>query len=363
MVDDAHAPPRYAAADAAPRARNVILISGDGMGPAQVEAGRLLLAGAAGLEVDRLEVRGRVTTGPPNDRNETVTDSAAAATAWSTGSRTSNGAVGMDAAGRPLPTFGREAKAAGKGTGLVTTTAVTDASPAAFFAGVTDRGYADQIASQYLDDGGPDVILGGGRIVWASDGLLGRAQAAGYGFADSAQKLGTAGDTKLLGLFADENLWEPSSAGPPPSLAALTTAALSRLSAAGTGFFLFVEEEGIDEASHANDGPAMLAAMRRLDEAVGAARRFVEANPETLLIVTGDHETGGLSVDRSPNAAGPGQFPVAGSDQRFSLRWRTGGHTDTPTPAFATGPSSEQLMGDWPNTRLHEVLTAALLRP
>jgi alkaline phosphatase len=131
---------------------------------------------------------------------------------------------------------------------------------------------------------------------------------------------------------------------PPPSLATLTTAALDRLSTGTDGFFLFVEEEGIDEASHANDGEAMLAAMRSLDEAVGAARRFVAANPETLLIVTGDHETGGLSV-----AEGSG------------LRWRTGEHTDTSTLGFATGAGSDQLTGDWPNTHMRDVLTGTLL--
>jgi alkaline phosphatase len=90
----------------------------------------------------------------------------------------------------------------------------------------------------------------------------------------------------------------------------------------------------------------MLAAMRSLDEAVGAARRFVADNPETLLIVTGDHETGGLSVG-----------------QGSGLRWRTGEHTDTPTPVFATGPGSDQLTGDWPNTHMRDVLTGTLLRP
>lgn len=137
------------------------------------------------------------------------------------------------------------------------------------------------------------------------------------------------------------------------------TAAQDRLSTASDGFFLFVEEEGIEEGSHANDGTAMLAGVRRLDEAVGAARRFVAANPDTLLIVTGDHETGGLSVNRT--ADGSDGFPVAGSDQCFGLSWRTGDHTDTPTPVFATGPGSDQLAGEWPNTRMHDVLTAALL--
>jgi alkaline phosphatase len=254
----------------------------------------------------------------------------------------------MDASGHSLSTFGREAKAAGKATGLATTAAVTDASPAAFYASAADRELTERIARQYIDGGGPDVILGGGRNGWSGDGLLGSARTAGYGYADSAAALTSTPDTadgaKLLGLFADEQLWKARGT-PPPSLATLTTAALGRLSTGTDGFFLFVEEEGIDEASHANDGEAMLAAMRSLDQAVGAARRFVAANPETLLIVTGDHETGGLSVDKSSG-----------------LRWRTGEHTDTPTPVFATGPGSDQLTGDWPNTHMHDVLTGTLLR-
>lgn len=168
------------AAGVPPQARNVIFINGDGMGAAQLEAGRLVFAGPVGLEIDRLEVRGRVRSGSPRGGDATVTDSAAAATAWSTGFRTSNGAVGVDARGRPLPTFGREAKAAGKATGLVTTTAVTDATPAAFFASVADRGLSERIARQYVDAGGPDVVLGGGRNIWTGD-LLDRARAAGYG--------------------------------------------------------------------------------------------------------------------------------------------------------------------------------------
>lgn len=316
------------------RTRNVIFINGDGMGPAHVEAARR----AGDLELDQLEVRGRNVTASPDD-DAPVTDSAAAATAWSTGSRTSNGSIGVDANGRALSTFGRAAKAAGKATGLVTTTAVTDASPAAFFASAEDRALSAQIARQYIDGGGPDVILGGGREAWTEGGLLDKARAAGYAYADDATKLSSG--TKLLGLFADDQMWKKKGS---PSLATLTTAALDRLSTSTDGFFLFVEEEGIDEASHANDGPAMLAAMRSLDEAVGAARRFVAANPETLLIVTGDHETGGLSVDQG-------------------LRWRTGDHTDTPTPVFATGPGSDQLTGDRPNAQLHDVLTATLLSP
>jgi len=191
--------PGFLPSGEATRARNVILISGDGMGPAHIEAARR--DSAAGLELDRLELRGRMVTGPPDDPDETVTDSAAAATAWSTGSRTSNGSVGVDADGDPLPTFGRAAAAAGRATGLVTTTSVTDASPAAFFASVPDRTLESRIARQYVDGGGPDVILGGGRDVWSSDDLLDRARAAGYRYADDAEALAAAGDGKVLGVL------------------------------------------------------------------------------------------------------------------------------------------------------------------
>jgi alkaline phosphatase len=329
--------PGFLPSAGSPRARSVILISGDGMGPAHIEAAR---RDRSGLELDRLTERGRMVSGPPADGDETVTDSAAAATAWSTGTRTTNGSVGVDPDGDPLPTFGRAAEAAGRATGLVTTAAVTDASPAAFFASVPDRTLDARIARQYVDGGGPDVVLGGGRGVWNSDGLLDRARAAGYRYADDAAALGAAADGKLLGLFADGELWR---SGSPPALATLTTAALQRLSADPDGFFLFVEEERVDEASHANDGDAVLAAMRNLDAAVGVARAFAEDHPDTLLIVTGDHETGGLSVDGDAG-----------------LRWSTGDHTDIPTPVLAVGPGSDQLTGEWPNTRLHDVLSAVI---
>jgi len=214
--------PGFLPSAGSPRARSVILISGDGMGPAHIEAAR---RDRSGLELDRLAERGRMVTGPPADGDATVTDSAAAATAWSTGTRTTNGSVGVDPDGDPLPTFGRAAEAAGRATGLVTTAAVTDASPAAFFASVPDRTLDARIARQYVDGGGPDVVLGGGRGVWNSDGLLDRARAAGYRYADDAAALGAAGDGKLLGLFADGELWR---SGSPPALATLTTAALGQ---------------------------------------------------------------------------------------------------------------------------------------
>ena len=150
----------------APRRQSVIFVNGDGMAAAQREAGRLSIAGLdADLEMDELPTAGLLTT-DSRDPAAFVTDSAAAATAWSTGQKTYNGAISVDVNKNPLQVLGEQAKAAGKATGLVTTAQVTDASPAAFFARTADRRSQDEIARQYLDESKPDVILGGGEDWW-----------------------------------------------------------------------------------------------------------------------------------------------------------------------------------------------------
>ncbi len=152
------------------RARSVILVNGDGMAAAHREAARLDQEGFDGeLAMDSLPVVGLQTTDPA-DPEHTVTDSAAAASAWTTGEKTYNGAVAVDVDGDPLPTLGAEAAEAGRATGLVTTAQVTDASPAAFFSNSTNRSLQDDIARQYLEDTKPSVILGGGEDWWLPAG-------------------------------------------------------------------------------------------------------------------------------------------------------------------------------------------------
>ncbi|MBB3086614.1 alkaline phosphatase [Geodermatophilus sabuli] len=361
-----------AAPGGATAGRSVILVSGDGMAAAHREAGRLDQEGPGGrLAMDALPVSGRLTTDPAVSD---VTDSAAAATAWATGQTTYNGAISVDLDGEPLPTLGAEVAAAGKATGLVTTAEVTDASPAAFFSNAEDRDEQESIARQYLEEGGPSVVLGGGADVWEDEGLTDRARDLGYEYVATAGGLASAADSdRLLGLFADEVLYDEDS--PEVSLATMTATALQVLSADADGFFLFVEEEGVDSAGHDNDGGLLLESMRSLDDAVQVARDFVATHPDTLLVVTGDHETGGLTVDdgtpstggddssrgRGTGRGGEGPFPVAGSDDTFRLRWSTDGHTGEPVPVTAEGPGSEQLTGTHPNTHLHEVMRAALL--
>ena len=388
-----------AAATATGHAKNVIFINGDGMAAAQREAARLSQVGLDGrLAMDRLPVSGQLTT-DSRDPKTVVTDSAAAATAWATGQKTYNGAISVDLQGNPLPTLGQQAKAAGKATGLVTTAQVTDASPAAFFAQVPDRGAQDEIARQYLEVSKPDVILGGGEDWWypagtagaykdappkdpteASKGtkgnLVAEAKRRGYSYVTDEAALDKAQDGKLLGLFANEELFEQRPEGqgdiynPPVSLATMTKKALSTLQKNPKGFFLFVEEEGVDEFAHNNNGTKMLKSMVELEKAVAVARQYVAQHPDTLLVVTGDHECGGLTVedpaagdesgDGTTISSEDGPFAIAGSNLTFAMDWTTTGHTGGNVPVTAAGPGSQMFSGQHPNTQVYDVLHETL---
>lgn len=378
-------------------ARNVIFINGDGMSSAQREAARLYLAGLDGkLGMDQLAESGTLTT-DSRDPKAYVTDSAAAATAWATGQKSYNGAISVDLNRNPLPTLGQQAKAAGKATGLVTTAQVTDASPAAFFSQTANRGNQDEIARQYLDNSKPDVILGGGEDWWypagqagqypdnpaqdpseASRGTKGnlveRARQLGYSYVSTPAQLDAATGSKLLGLFSNEEMFQQRPEGegdvyqPVVPLAQMTDKALKTLETNRKGFFLFVEEEGVDEFAHDNNAEKMLYSMQQLEAAVAVARSYVTTHPDTLLIVTGDHETGGLAVEDTSStdesgtglSAEDGPFPIKGSDKSFTMDWTTGSHTNLPVPVSAEGPGADRLSGQHPNTFIHELLSAAL---
>lgn len=381
----------------APAAKNVIFINGDGMGAAAREAARLHLTGLQGqLTMDRLPVSGQLTT-TPDDPKAVVTDSAAAATAWATGQKTYNGAVSVDTEGNPLPTLGAQAKAAGKATGLVTTAQVTDASPAAFFSNTADRGKQDDIARQYLDVSKPDVILGGGEDWWLPAGttgafpdkpaedpgegsrgtkgdLIAKAKRSGYTYVSSAKDLDKARGGKLLGLFGNEEMFQQRPEGqgdvynPVVDLATMTGKALKTLDKNKKGFFLMIEEEGVDEFAHSNNGTRVLQSMQQLEKAVAVARAYQATHPDTLLVVTGDHETGGLAVEENDVAdesgtgvsTEDGPFTIRGSDRTFTIDWTTSGHTSVDVPVTAAGPLANRFTGKHANTYVHDVLSQIL---
>ncbi|KFU76631.1 alkaline phosphatase [Amycolatopsis lurida] len=368
-------------------ARNIIYIQGDGLGLGQRDLLRLALKGKNGrLAMDGLAVTGLVRTSSA-DPEDIVTDSAAAATAFATGHKTRNGAVGVDSSGRPLETILERAKRAGKSTGLVTTAQVTGASPAAFAAHVPSRDSQSDIAKQYIENSRPDVLLGGGEDWWYPKGnpglwpdkpgeesrspygnLVERAQRTGYTYVRDGDELRTTRANRILGLFANEDMvdYGPDGVGkyaPRVPLQQMARKALDTLSKNPRGFFLFLEEEGTDGMSHENNAHGVIDAGRALDDTVAEVMRFARAHPDTLVIIGGDHETGGLAIenydasDTDPDQDGP--FDVPGSKLRFTVDWTTHDHTGSDTPVTAEGPGSTRLGGTIENTDVHWVMRAA----
>jgi alkaline phosphatase len=380
------------------KAKSVVLFVGDGMGAAHREAISLSAVGLGGaLAMDNLPYSGLSRTDSA-DSEDFVTDSAAGGVALASGVKTYNGAVGVDADGERVSTILEQAKEAGKSTGLVTTSQVTDATPATFAAHVPERGDQSEIARQYVEESRPDVILGGGEDFWYPEGdsgaypdnppedpeerskgsegaLADRAERSGYKYIADPDELEGAQGSKILGLFANEEMYQPKPEGeggaydPVVPLPEMTRKAIETLSQNEEGFFLVVEEEAIDGMSHENNGELTLRAGRQLDEAVEVARSYLEDHQDTLLVVTADHEAGGLAVqgadpegpDGADDSSADGPFRVAGSDRRFSLGWSTVSHTSVPVPVTADGPGAENLTGVYENTHVYDVMVGALL--
>jgi alkaline phosphatase len=382
-------------------ARNVIVLQGDGMAAAQRDLIRLVTVGnkqGHDLVMNRLDHTGLVHTDPA-DPEEAVTDSAAAATAFSTGYKSFNGAIGVDAQGRARPTLLEDARRAGKATGLVTTSQVTDATPAAYAAHVSDRGKQSEIARQYLERSKPDVILGGGEDFWYPLGTAGahpdhpatdpseeskgdrgnlveRARALGYRTVSTREDLRRARGPKLLGLFANEEMFEHREEGhgdlydPLVPLPEMATKALNVLSRDRDGLFVLIEEEGIDEMAHENNAGLMVKAGQALDRTVAVAVAFARRHPSTLIVVQGDHETGGLTIENPDDedesgdelSREDGPFTVRGTDLKVFADWTTGQHTGADTPITASGPGSKRFDGVIDNTDVHDAIEDAMRR-
>ena len=385
-------------------ARNVILFIGDGLGAPQRDAIQLATVGPyERLAMDSLSYTGQVGTNSV-DPETFVTDSAASATAMSAGVKTANDVVGLDADGNVVPTVLEQAKAAGKSTGLISTGEITDASPAAFAAHIEDRDEQTEIARQYVEESRPDVLLGGGENYWYPEGnegafpddleeedasqsdqgnLVEAAQQSGYEYVTNADELAAASGEQLLGLFANATMFtaEPEPDGvydPSVPLTDMTSKAIDTLSQNPEGFFLMVEEEATDEMGHANNGVLQIKSGQALDDSVALATEYAEANPDTLVITVGDHECCGLNVEQLDSKEYPdedggnqgdenanlstedGPFDIAGTDYQFIMDWSTTGHTGEDVPLTAIGPGGEDLVGNYENTHIYEVMAGSL---
>jgi len=357
-------------ATATPRERpRIMLFIGDGMGAEHRRAGQYYAVGEVRtLAMNSLPVSGWLIT---ESYGGTPPDSGASATAMATGVLTDIERIGMDPEGNSLVSILEIAQAQGMSVGLVSDKFVTDATPAPFAAHVTVSSMREEIAAQYLEHG-VDVILGGGEDDFLplgetgcypeqgnrTDGrnLIEEAQAAGYVTLCDAAGLAAmdpAADAKVLGLFADENMDRPYS----PTLAEMTAAALAILEQNHNGYFLMVEGAMIDIASHFHESQNVIDDVIAFDTAVAVGVAAAEGDENTLVIVTADHETGGLVVNYDPSGTvdegGPFQTP-SGTD--FWLTWHSGDHTYAHVPVTALGDGAEAFIGLHENTEVFEVM-------
>jgi len=285
-----------------------------------------------------------------------TTDSAAGGTAIATGTRTQNGRISTSPDGANLTTIIEIAKNKGYATGLVTICQLTDATPAVFAAHRSSRAMFSEIAADMAGHG-LDLLLGGGRSTSYFGSQIANLLADGYSYAMNKTELAGIASTPALGLFASGNLpkvQDYTDASAEPSLLDMVVKGIELLNATGKPFFLMVEESAIDWACHANDPVYAAQEMIMLDKIINYTINLAEA-PEAKIqvLVTADHETGGLQILGTGSLTGPlpnDSLPLAENIQRrtdranqVNVSWSTGGHTQTRVILAGIGPYTSQI--------------------
>ncbi|CNK76455.1 alkaline phosphatase [Yersinia alsatica] len=389
--------------------KNVILLIGDGMGDSEITSARNYAMGAGGFfkGIDALPLTGQYThysLDKKTQKPDYVTDSAASATAWSSGVKTYNGALGVDVFGKDHVTILELAKKAGKATGNVSTAELQDATPAAQFAHVTGRKCygpeetSEKCGTNALENGGrgsiteqmiegrADVTLGGGAKSfsqlakageWKDKSLRDQALARGYVIVENLDDLNAIkqADQKkpLLGLFSSGNMpvrWQGPKASyhgnldkpavvcennaertkDIPTLAVMTEKAIDLLKTNKNGFFLQVEGASIDKQDHAANPCGQFGETVDLDEAVQKALEFARADGNTLVIVTADHAHSSQIIEADAKAPGLTQALTTKDGAIMAISYGNSeddsqGHTGTQLRIAAYGPHATNVVG------------------
>ncbi|MGQ7869657.1 alkaline phosphatase [Sunxiuqinia sp. sy24] len=319
----------------AKKPKNIIFMIGDGMGVSQVYAG--LTANGGHLFLNNFKHVGFSKTQSANDY---VTDSAAGGTALSSGYKTYNGAIGVDTDTLAQPSILEKAEAKGLATGLVSSSAITHATPASFIAHVPSRNQYEDIAADFLKTD-IDVFIGGGykHFTDRKDGrnLTTELTNKGYTVLQDINDIEKFNSGKLAGLTAPEH----NDRAPERNdmLPKATAKAIDLLRKSKDGFFLMVEGSQIDWGGHQNNSIYVVEEVLDFDQCIAKALEFAAKDKETLIVVTADHETGGMAINN-------GNMPK----QTVKGGFTTGGHTGVMVPVFAFGPGAGQFTGIMDNT-------------
>ncbi|MCA9561761.1 MAG: alkaline phosphatase [Myxococcales bacterium] len=335
----------------APRpAKNIILLIGDGMALPQISAA--LYSNNNKLNLEQFSIIG---FHKPYSANDLITDSAAGATAFACGVKTYNGSIGMNYDTLPCVTILEELDSQGYATGLVATSTIVHATPAAFISHQPIRVFYEAIAADFLKVD-IDLAIGGGKRYFDrreddDRDLVKELRQKGYFvsdyFKEDLKQVTPTSNRPFIYFTADKHpLTHAAGRDYLPDATNLAISFLRRRS--DKGFFLMVEGSQIDWGGHSNDGGLLVDETLDFDRAVGEALRFARRDGETLVLVTGDHESGGLAID-------PGS-----EMNKLKLDFTTNGHTAAMVPVFAYGPSAELFSGIYENTEIYHKMKQAL---
>ena len=317
-----------------PKPSNVILMIGDGMSTPQVYAAILTSENATSFE--RFPITGLAKT---YSKSHKITDSAAGGTAIATGHKTNNGMIGMDSDSIPVPSILEMLSEKGMKTGVIASSYITHATPASFVAKNINRNNYEEIAIDFAKSDKVDLLIGGGRkhFTEREDGinLIEQMVSEGWNYYDTLTDINE--NNKIMILASDGHL--PSFPSRGNFLPDATVLAMEKLSKSKNGFFLMIEGSQIDFAAHNNDSTYLVNEMIDFNNTINKVLDFAEKDGNTLVIVTADHETGGLTMI-DPN----------GRYTETCFVFSTGSHSPLLVPVFAFGPGSENFSGIMENT-------------
>ncbi len=342
----------YSSAEEATTGNSVIIMIGDGMGPEQVELGRLVEYGPDGKSIIN-EFPNENTIGTDNI-NGWTTDSAASGTAISSGIKTKNGRIGTNFDGSLNTTNILEiAEENGYKTGIVATCHITHATPAAFLAHNGDRGNYKEIAAD-IGQSGVDLIYSGGSSNDYFGTQIDTIMNKGYNFIENKSEFLSVDSLSTVGLFNDGALPRERKRNITqiPSLSSMVEKSINLLDSSDSPFFLMVEGSQIDWAGHDNDPVYMAHQMIEFEKSVRVAKSYAEGKNDVQLLVTADHECGGLQVGEYNFETGTPQEDDSITQNRTKRTQRvneietsfsTGGHTGTEVPLVGMGPYTDRI--------------------
>jgi len=334
---------------------NVILMIGDGMGVPQVSTAYYF-----GEDTPNFSRFKQIGFHKTSDKSHRITDSAAGATAFAIGQKTYKRAIGVSVDTIPQETLLEQLQKQGYQTGLISLTTITHATPASFYAHVKDRDMHEEIAEQ-LVGAKVDFIAGGGRKFFRDrvDGkeLFANFKEQGYHL-DTLQLSEVVLDQPNAYILAEEGI--PSKIeGRKEFLTDATSMALDYFEKKKKPFFLMVEGSYIDWGGHAKDAEMMVSEVLDFDKTLGTVLDFVEKHPNTLLVVTADHETGGVSIgkfyDIDESTGEKKEVP-----EKVTVYFNSDQHSGELIPVFAKGKGSENFQGIYENNEIFHKIQQAL---